>query len=76
MALEEQIRADRPPGIAAFYGRQMRRSGDSHRVLHRMMECLAETPVEGGARPAITRRRDLRRLPRPDCLFLVVAVGV
>ncbi|MBA2594052.1 MAG: DUF1841 family protein [Gammaproteobacteria bacterium] len=60
---EEQIRADRPPGIAAFYGRQMRLSGDPHRVLHRMMECLAES---------LWRAERDRRLPDEetylDCL--------
>ncbi len=54
VALEEQIRADRPVGIAALYARYLRSAGDPHLALHRMMECLAE---------ALWRAERERRLP-------------
>ena len=43
IALEEQRRTDRPSGVAAVYLGMVKRSGDTHRAEHRMIECLARS---------------------------------
>lgn len=42
LALREQVRTDRPPGIAVLYHQALARTGDAHAVEHEMMECLGE----------------------------------
>jgi hypothetical protein len=42
IAIQEQLAADRPPGIREIYQALTRRLVDSHEVEHRMTECLAE----------------------------------
>jgi hypothetical protein len=42
VALREQLSADRPQGIAAFYNARLKRFNDPHALEHRMMECLGE----------------------------------
>jgi hypothetical protein len=42
IAIQEQLQAGRPAGIAETYRELMKRLGDAHAVEHRMMECLAE----------------------------------
>lgn len=41
IALQEQVRANHPPGINAIY-HQLAARHDAHEVEHRMMECLGE----------------------------------
>jgi hypothetical protein len=43
IALKEQQRTDRPPGVADAYRRIVQRSGDAHEAEHRMIECLARS---------------------------------
>jgi hypothetical protein len=43
LALRDQVRTDRPAGIAAIYERLAARAGDAHRAEHLMLECLGET---------------------------------
>jgi Domain of unknown function (DUF1841). len=43
MAIQEQIAADRPPGVRVIYQRLMARYGEAHETEHRIMECLAES---------------------------------
>jgi len=40
ISLQEQIGADRPPGIRDLFRRIAERSGNAHEAEHRMMECL------------------------------------
>ncbi|MHB1941729.1 MAG: DUF1841 family protein [Acidiferrobacteraceae bacterium] len=48
IALEEQIELDRPRGIRAQYQQLCLRTGDDHRVQHRLIDCLAETLWQAG----------------------------
>lgn len=43
ITIREQAAIDRPAGISAIYQRLVEKSGNSHAVEHRMMECLGET---------------------------------
>jgi hypothetical protein len=43
LAIRDQVRTDRPAGIAAIYWRLAGRSGDAHQTEHVMLECLGET---------------------------------
>jgi hypothetical protein len=43
LTLQEQVSIDRPAGITALYVNMLSRTGDAHKVEHRMMECLGET---------------------------------
>jgi hypothetical protein len=40
IAIQEQIGADRPPGIRRFHHQTAQRFGDAHGAEHRMMDCL------------------------------------
>jgi hypothetical protein len=42
LAIREQVETDRPPGIRGLYAALLRESGDSHRLEHGFMDCLAE----------------------------------
>ncbi|MDQ2694176.1 MAG: DUF1841 family protein [Pseudomonadota bacterium] len=42
IAVQEQLGADRPPGIQAIYRRLCQRCPDRHAAEHRMMDCLGE----------------------------------
>lgn len=43
IAVQEQVRGDRPAGILDIYQRLCRRATDLHAAEHALMECLAET---------------------------------
>lgn len=43
ISLQEQIQADRPPGIRKIYQTLASRSPNFHQAEHRMIECLAHT---------------------------------
>ena len=43
LAIRDQVKTDRPPGVAGVYARLLKQSGDPHGVEHRMLEVLAET---------------------------------
>ena len=43
ITLQEQVSADRPVGITSLYVNMLSRTGDAHKLEHRMMECLGET---------------------------------
>ncbi len=42
LAIQEQVGTDRPTGIRELYSRLLRKTGDSHEVEHKLMDCLAE----------------------------------
>jgi hypothetical protein len=42
LAIREQVATDRPPGMRELYYRLRARFGDTHRLEHRLMECLGE----------------------------------
>lgn len=42
LAIQEQVSTDRPPGIRDLYRQLLERSADTHRLQHRLMECLGE----------------------------------
>lgn len=42
IALEEQLAAGRPAGLAEIYRALAARAGDAHEAEHRMIECLGE----------------------------------
>ena len=42
IAIEEQLAAGRPAGLAEIYQALAARCGDAHEAEHRMMECLGE----------------------------------
>jgi hypothetical protein len=70
IAIQEQLRSDRPPGIVPVYEQLCQRYGDSHAAEHQMMECLGETLWEAqrnGAEPdADAYLQRLRRLVRSN----------
>ena len=70
IAIQEQLRSDRPTGIVPVYEQLCRRYGDSHAAEHQMMECLSETLWEAqrnGAEPdADAYLQRLRRLARSN----------
>ncbi len=70
IAIQEQLRSDRPPGIVPVYEQLCQRYGDSHAAEHQMMECLGETLWEAqrnGAEPdAAAYLQRLRRLMRSN----------
>jgi len=43
LALRDQVKTDRPAGIAELYRRIAAAAGDPHDAEHRMIDCLAET---------------------------------
>jgi hypothetical protein len=43
IAIQEQLAADRPPGVREIFRRLIRRHADPHDVEHRMAECLTES---------------------------------
>ena len=43
ISLQEQLGADRPPGIRSLYQKAVVTFGDAHEAEHRMMECLGQT---------------------------------
>lgn len=43
LAVNEQLSIDQPPGIRAAYHDLCKRTGDEHRALHAVVDCLAET---------------------------------
>jgi hypothetical protein len=43
IAIQEQIKADRPPGINVLYQQLLHKYQDSHTTEHHMLEILAET---------------------------------
>lgn len=43
LALRDQVRTDRPAGIAGLYARITAKHQDGHAAEHAMIECLAET---------------------------------
>ena len=46
VALREQSKADRPPGMAVLYRQVLGTASDAHEAEHKMMDCLAETMWE------------------------------
>jgi hypothetical protein len=42
IAIQEQVRADRPCGVSMHYHRLVTRLGDAHRAEHQIMELLGE----------------------------------
>jgi len=54
LALRDQVKTDRPAGVAELYRRIAAAAGDPHDAEHRMIDCLAETLWEsrsGGEEP-------------------------
>lgn len=43
VAIQEQVSADRPPGIRSLYAELRMSFGDSHALEHAMMECLGKS---------------------------------
>lgn len=43
IAIDDQLRTDRPPGVAALYDRLCRATGDAHAAQHVLLERLGET---------------------------------
>jgi hypothetical protein len=48
IAIEEQLSADRPPGLRACYQALLRKFGDEHTAQHRMLDCLGESLWRAG----------------------------
>lgn len=42
MAIREQLSIDQPGGICERFERLLKKTGDEHAAMHRIMECLAE----------------------------------
>ena len=54
VALQEQIQANRPQGIAAVYQNlKLRGVGDEHKLRHLMMQCLSESLYKAQASNAM-----------------------
>ena len=54
IAIREQVGTDRPPGVAGRYRALLNKTGDDHKLQHRMMSCLEEAlwrAREQGAAP-------------------------
>lgn len=70
IAIQEQLRSNRPSGIVGLYQRLCQRFGDSHAAEHQMLECLGETLWEAqraGMLPDENRyRQRLERLLLTD----------
>jgi len=66
IAIQEQIGADRPPGIRQIREKTVQRTGDTHAAEHRMMDCLGVVLHEAqsaGATPDESRYLEcLKRL--------------
>ena len=66
IAIQEQLAADRPPGIRVIYQQIMQHHADPHEAEHLVTECLAETIWEaqhqGGAPDEAAYLERLRRL--------------
>lgn len=43
LAIQDQLRLNRPQGIVECYQALLQRDADTHHVIHLMMECLAQT---------------------------------
>ncbi|MGR8949997.1 MAG: DUF1841 family protein [Gammaproteobacteria bacterium] len=54
VALQEQLQANRPMGIAAIYqSLKLKGVGDEHEICHRMMQCLTESLYKAQASKAM-----------------------
>ena len=43
LAVDEQLSVDRPPGVRAAFEQRVQVSGERHRALHELLDCLGET---------------------------------
>ncbi len=65
LALRDQIKTDRPPGVRRLHALISARAADPHDAEHRMIECLAETLWEAqGQNAPPDEQRYLARLRR------------
>ncbi len=65
LALRDQLKTDRPPGIRALLSQLQVKSGDPHTAEHRVIDCLAETLWEAQSNNAAPdEQRYLERVKR------------
>jgi hypothetical protein len=58
VALQEQLRSDRPQGLLELYRRLLAAMSDVHRAEHVIMECLAQSLWQAGRSGALPDERE------------------